>query len=391
MRQAACIVGIGRTAFAKRGGFASRSELDLAAEAIRAAVADAGLDLAAIDGLVTYANEMPGEDAYGAALLQVVLGLPQLRHASVVYTSGGGGGCGAIALAASAVESGRAANVAVFRSLVQSGQRYGRYNPQRPFYSWSAPYGAFAPPVFYALTMRRHMHRYSTTAEQLGAVAVTFREHANRNPAALLGSRRLTMEDYLASRFIAEPYRLYDCCLESEGAAAFVVTTQERARDTATRPVRILAAEQGSGAGWGGGPIGWHNMPLETYETGNVGDLPDRLFGRAGVARGDIDVAQIYDAFTGMVLVALEDYGFCARGEGGPFVEDGRIGLGGALPLNTSGGHLSEVYLHGANLIFEAVRQMRGTSTAQVEGAELAFVAAGGALSPTSALILARP
>ncbi|MZR31496.1 thiolase C-terminal domain-containing protein [Sneathiella litorea] len=389
MSNDAHIIGIGQTPIAKRGGYDGRPELDLAAEAIRAAAADAGLQVDAIDGLVTYAIDLPGEDTYGAVLLQEVLGLPNLRHGSIVYTSGGGGACGAVALAASAVETGRATNVAVFRSVVQSEQRYGRYNPQRPFYNWTAPYGAFAPPVFYALTMRRHMELYGTTSEQLGHVAVTFRNHANRNPSARFFSQPLSMEDYLASRMIAEPYRLFDCCVESEGAAALIVTTEERARDSASRPVRVLAAEQGAGGGFGSGPIGWNNMPIEIYETGGIGDLADRLFARAGVNRENIDVAQIYDAFTGMVIVALEDYGFCARGEGGHFVEGGRIGLGGALPINTSGGHLSEGYMHGANLVLEAVRQIRGTSTAQVTDAELAFVSSVSGLTPTSALILA--
>lgn len=388
----ACIVGIGQTAYRKRGQHAGETEVSLACAAIRAAADDAGLAVGSIDGLAGFGNDMSGERAYAAALIQQSLGLPMLRHSSFVWTPGGGGACAAVAQAADAVRSGRATYVAVVRALRQvDGERYGQFNPERPFFNFTAPFGAFAPAPLYALQMKRHMHRYGTRAEQLGEVAVAFRAHANRNPLAVMHERSLSLADYLAAPWVAEPYRRFDCCLETDGAAALIVTTAERARDLAQRPAQILSARQGAGGDWGAGPLGSHNMADEHYATGNIGTLGDELFGEAGLKPADVDVAQIYDAFTGMVIMTLEDYGFCARGEGGRFVEGGRLRWpAGDLPTNTAGGHLSEAYIHGLNLAVEAVRQMRGTSTAQVVGAEVAFVASAAALAPTSAMVLAR-
>ena len=386
------IVGIGQTEYRRRGGWAEETELGLAARAIVAAAADAGVPVRAIDGLCSYANEMPGEDAYAAALLQVALGLPALRHSSFVWCAGGGGACAALAHAVAAVQSGHASIVAVVRAVSQSpGARYGQFNSRRPFFNWLTPAGAFAPAPLFALWMRRHMHEFGTTEQHLAEVALSARRNANRNPRALLYGQPLTAEQYHQARMIADPFRLFDCCLESDGAAALLVTTRERARDMRLPGVEVAAVGQGSGAGWGAGPLGSHNMPAQSYTTGNLRMFADELFGRAGLVRGDVDVAQFYDAFTAMVLVALEDFGFCGRGEGGPFVADGNIGYPqGSLPVNTSGGHLSEGYVHGMNLLIEGVRQMRGTSTSQVEAARVCLVASAAALSPSSAALLVR-
>jgi acetyl-CoA acetyltransferase len=194
-----------------------------------------------------------------------------------------------------------------------------------------------------------------------------------------------------ASRMIADPLRLYDCCLESDGACAVIVTTLERARDLKTRPVRVLAAGQGAMQGWGTGMLGGHNMPDAIYASAGQRDLAAELYGRAGVGPEDVDVVQLYDAFTPTVLFSLEDFGFCARGEAGPFAASGALQWpNGALPCNTSGGNLSEAYIHGFNLIAEGARQLRGESTCQVEGAEVCVVTGGESVNPTSAAILGR-
>ena len=198
----------------------------------------------------------------------------------------------------------------------------------------------------------------------------------------------LTMEDYLTSRIIADPLRLYDCCLESDGAAALLVTSMERARDLKCKPVKILAAQQSSQHLWGTGILGGHNMPSNTYASANAANLSRDLYGRAGVGLGNIDVIQLYDAFTGMVLFALEDFGFCEVGESGAYVAGGNLALSGATPCNTSGGILSEAYIHGLNLVVEGVRQMRGESSSQVSDAKLTLISGGESVTPTSGLIL---
>lgn len=235
------------------------------------------------------------------------------------------------------------------------------------------------------------MHLYGTKPEHLAEVALSTRLNANRNPRAVMHDRTLDLEDYFASRMIADPLRLYDCCLESDGACAVVLTTTEHARDLRKPPVLVLAAGQGSGPGWGSGPLGSHNMPDESYATTNSVELAKELYRQAGVGPGDIDVAQIYDHFSGMVVIALEDYGFCPRGSGGEFVADGNIRWeGGSLPINTAGGNLSEAYLHGFNHIVEGARQIRGESTSQVADAELCLVTGGLGVAPTTGLILGK-
>jgi acetyl-CoA acetyltransferase len=251
-------------------------------------------------------------------------------------------------------------------------------------------YGMLMAAAAYALPTRRHMHLYGTTGEQLGTIAVTFREHASRNPRAVMGQKPMTLEDHQASPMIADPHRLFDCCLESDGACAVVVTTAERARDLAKRPVEILASEQGAPKGYAFGTFTNANVPDELYATGACEEMAGRLWGKAGLGPQDVDVAQIYDHFTGCVLMQLEDYGFCKRGEGGPFVESGALSWhGGSLPTNTHGGSLSEAYIHGLNHVVEGVRALRGESTSPVEGAEVCLVTSA-ACVPSSALILGR-
>ncbi|MGE3927781.1 MAG: acetyl-CoA acetyltransferase [Lautropia sp.] len=387
LRSQACIVGIGETEYRRWGGFADRSELQLACEAICAACADAGLEVEEVDGLCSY-----GGDRNEPSFLQDALGLPRLRYATLVWGGGGAGACGAILHAATAVESGTADHVVVLRALCQGqGRRYGRFNPARAGNNFLAPFGMFSPPIMLAPLVQRYMHEFAVRQECLGEVVLTCRDNASRNPRAVMGARPLTMAQYLASRPIASPLRLHDCCQESDGACALLITTLERARDLAKPPVRILAAAQGNNPGWGTGALGTHNMPVTEYGSGNGAAVARAVYDRAGLRPSDIDVAQFYDHFSGMVLMSLENYGFCGRGEGGAFVDAGGIRWpDGELPINTSGGHLAEAYLHGLNLAIEGVRQMRGTSTSQAAGARTCLVTAGSGVAITSAAILGR-
>jgi len=406
------LVGVGETQYARWGKIEGITEHALALRAIQRAVADAGLSIDDIDGLASFAD-----DRNEAIFLAAELGIPELRYASMVWMPGGGGGCAAISNASMAVETGQAEVVVVYRSLCQ-GQffRFGQAGAKidarpegdaapaeppppsvRPASSlmiaslgFNAPYGLLSAAAGYALPIRRHMHLYGTTSEQLGQIAVTFREHASRNPRAVMGARKLSLEDHQSSPVIAEPYHLFDCCLESDGACAVVVTTAERARDLGRPSAEVLASVQGTPKGYGFGPFSNANVADELYATGGCESMAKRLYAKAGLGPSDVDVAQIYDHFTGCVLMQLEDFGFCERGEGGPFVESGALSWpDGALPTNTHGGSLSEAYIHGLNHVVEGLRAMRGDSTAPVEGAEVCLVTSA-ACVPSSALLLGR-
>jgi acetyl-CoA acetyltransferase len=396
---------VGETRYARWGGIQDRSEHALACEAILAALADAGLAADEVDGLTSFS-----EDRNEAVFLAAELGLRELRFASMVWLPGGGGGCAAVANAVLAVEAGQAEVVVAYRGLCQ-GQffRFGQGGPDlgrggdggpprllraksllQAALAFTAPFGMVAAAAAYALPMRRHMHLHGTTSEQMGRIAVAFRAHARRNPRAVMAGRPLTLAEHQASPMIADPFRLFDCCLESDGACAVVVTTAERARDLRRRPIEILASAQGAPEGYGYGPYANPNVPDAVFATGGTEGLARRLFARAGLSPADVDVAQIYDHFSGLVILQLEDFGFCARGEGGAFVETGALAWpGGSLPTNTHGGSLSEAYLHGLNHVVEGVRALRGESTCPVEGAEVCLVTSA-ACVPSSALLLGR-
>lgn len=398
----AAIVGVGETRYTRWGGITDASEHALACEAILAAVADAGLDVHDVDGLTSFAD-----DRNEAAFLAVDLGLRELRFANMVWMPGGGGGSAAVANAALAVEAGQAEVVVAYRSLCQGqfhrfgqgpGARDARAEPRlrraasllEATMAFGIPFGALNAPINYAMVLRRHMHLYGTTSAQMGRVAVTFRAHAARNPRAVMGTRPMTLADHQASPMVADPFRLFDCCLETDGACAVVVTSAERARHCAKRPIALLASAQGTVEGFGYGQFAQVNMPDEHYATGGGTGVARRLWARAGLGPGDVDVAQIYDHFSGLVLLTLEDFGFCARGEGGPFVDTGALAWpDGALPTNTHGGSLSEAYIHGLNHVVEGVRQLRGESTCPVDGAEVCLVTSAAGV-PTSALLLGR-
>ncbi|HEX4220243.1 MAG TPA: hypothetical protein VHZ02_17850 [Acidimicrobiales bacterium] len=401
MSRHACIAGIGETAYTKRGAAGDR-EYRMACRAILAALSDAGIAPAEVDGLAPFADERSSPWTLAGDL-----GLHQLRFAATTAMPGGGGACGAMLEATLAVESGQAEVVVVYRSLCQ-GQfaRIGRTEaaggPPSPtvvetaleadaLQAFTAPFGILGPSVMFALPMRRHMEVYGTSSEQLGAVAVTQRAHAARNPRAVMGGRPLTIADHQASRMVADPYRLFDCCLETDGACAVVVTTAERASDARKRPVAVLAGAEGTDGAQLGGTAANAGSTAAGYAGGGGSGVARRLFGRAGVSPGDVDVAQLYDNFSGQVLLGLEDFGFCAAGEAGPLAQSGALAWpDGMLPTNTAGGNLSEAYMQGLNHVIEGVRQLRGESTSQVADAELCLVTSSPGI-PTSAILLARP
>jgi acetyl-CoA acetyltransferase len=245
------------------------------------------------------------------------------------------------------------------------------------------PWGLIRPVDVVGMWAHRHMHEYGTRREHFGNVAIAARTHARRNPDAMMRDRPLDMATYLGARVIGYPLHLYDCCLETDGALACIVTSVERARDLKQKPVLVHSVAQASGPN----PVhlaNYNNTPA--METTSV-FCARLLWARSRLGPGDMGSAQIYDAFTPLVITGLEDYGFCKRGEGGPFTEGGRIELGGVLPVLTSGGGLSEAYVHGFNLILEGVRQIRGTSTSQVPGCRATLVTGASGVA-TSALVL---
>jgi acetyl-CoA acetyltransferase len=381
----AAIVGIGATEFSKESG---RSELQLSAEATRAALADAGLRPADVDGLVTFTMDTSSEIA-----LARELGIPELRFFSRV-NYGGGAACGTVMHAAMAVATGVADVVVCYRGFNErSGNRFGQVslaaatqvNTNGLDNAWTYPMGLGTPAATVAMFARRYMHEYAATSEDFGRVAVADRKHAATNPHAWFHGKPITLEDHQASRMIADPLHLLDCCQESDGAVALVVTSAERAGDLPQQPALVRAAAQGSGP---------DQFVMTSYYRDEIGLQEMGLVGRelwrqSGLGPADMDTAVLYDHFTPFVLMQLEELGFCGRGEAKDFIADGAIELGGRLPLNTHGGQLGEAYIHGMNGIAEGVRQMRGTSVNQVEDAQHVLVTAGTGV-PTSGLVLGR-
>jgi acetyl-CoA acetyltransferase len=390
LRDRTCIVGIGSTAYGRRGAFFERSQVDQIREALDLALADSGLDRREIDGFATYSV-----DPNDAGRLAPALGIPNVNYSSLVHGGGGGGTCGSVANAAAAIVAGQAKVVMVYKVITQPpharfGASYGLAQVAAdPYSDFHRPFGLVSPAQFFALIFRRHMHRYGTDPLALAEVAVTTRAHARRNPRALMQAP-LTVDDHQASRMIADPFRLFDCCQENDGGAVLLVTSAERARDCRQRPVHVLAGVQGGDALWGEG-LTTQNAPEPLYTSAGHAHLAKRLYEMAGVGPDDVDVALLYDHFSGMVVLQLEDYGFCKPGEGGPFVQSGALRWpDGRLPVNTHGGNLSEVYLLGMTHVMEGVRQLRDTSTSQVKDAEIALVTAGPSNLPTSSLLLRR-
>jgi acetyl-CoA acetyltransferase len=380
------IAGIGATEFSKSSG---RTELQLAVECVTTACDDAGISPTEIDGLVTYTVENNPE-----IQLARELGIGELNFFSQIGY-GGGAPAATVMQAAMAVATGVADVVCCWRALNErSGVRYGAGFQDVPMaptsgatqHSWTAPFGMFTPAAWVAMFAQRYLHQYGATTEAFGHVSVAARHHAATNPAAHFYGRPITLDEHQASRWIVEPLRLLDCCQETDGGQALIITSVERARDLRSRPAVIAGAAQGA----------WRDQfPMTSYYRPDdemvgipeMGLVARRLYEQAGIGPTDVQVAILYDHFTPMVLCQLEELGFCGRGEAKDFVTGGNLHVGGALPVNTNGGLIGEAYLHGMNGIAEAVRQVRGTAVNQVDGVEH-VVATGGTTVPTSGLVL---
>jgi acetyl-CoA acetyltransferase len=380
----AAITGIGATEFSKDSG---RSEMSLASEAVAAAIADAGLKPSDIDGMVTYSTDNNPDVEIARHV-----GIGALRHFSRVHY-GGGAACGTIVQAAMAVATGVADAVVCYRAFNErSGRRFGAgvqdlplaATAERAQFSWTTPFGQLTPASWVAMVARRYMHLYGATSEDFGRVAVAGRKHAANNPAAWFYNEPITLEEHQASRWIVDPLHLLDCCQESDGGQALVVVSAERARDLPNTPALIVAGAQGAGE---------EQWTMTSFFRDDIAQLPemkvvaDELWTSSGLTPSDIQTAILYDHFTPYVLMQLEEFGFCGRGEAKDFIADGALELGGRLPINTHGGQLGEAYIHGMNGIAEAVRQIRGTSVNQVDSVENVLVTAGTGV-PTSGLIL---
>ena len=399
IRREVAIVGIGQTAYARA---LPGTAWELAIEAILAALADAGIDPADVDGMCRFA---PPFETVSEPMLVRALGLRELRF--FAESPLGGEALGAvIAHAAAAITAGLARTVVVYRALSQSrGGRFGRADgrgpgsgpasgtggdhvvvPEEDNRSFAWPYGLMSPGQLFALWARRYTIVHGLSDEDLtralGAIAVTQRRYANANPAAMMRDRTMSLDDYRGARMISEPLRLFDLCLENDGACAYVLTGAAAARSLRDDPVYVLSATQ---------TLSPYREPMGIYVGGELLELfppaaAERLFAEAGVGRADIDVAEFYDATSYMPLRSLESYGFVPDGQAWRYVTEAGTGPGSPLPVNTHGGHLSEAYLHGMNGVLEAVRQLRGTARNQVAGAETALVGAPAG----SATILAR-
>jgi acetyl-CoA acetyltransferase len=375
------IAGLGLTPM----GRVYDSAMGFAVEAVRLALEDAGLERSDLDGLCLNPGLAWGDVPMGSFALQQALGLRDLRY-SVAMNLGGASAAAMVQNAALAIAAGMATTVAcVFSDAplkppkTSDGKKSGSASAYGFASGLNAAYGQFGVNALYALVANRHMHRYGTTNDDLGAVAVAERAWANRNPAAQFHDAPLTLADYHRSRWIVEPFHLLDCCLVSNGGAAVIVTSAERARDLRQPPVSLW----GFGQGHPGGD------PIDTLTSG-APLAKDVAFGMAGIGIEDVNVAELYDCYTFTVLVTLEDYGFCKKGESGAFVREVGIGPGGRLPVNTGGGQLSSFYMWGMTPVSEGVIQARGQGgNRQVAKRDVVLVSGnGGILSTHSTLVL---
>jgi acetyl-CoA acetyltransferase len=402
LKDQTAVVGVGATPYYRRGESVPETELSMACTAILGALDDAGLTVEDLDGFAIYSSSCD------PAQVGSVLGVPEIRFAATL-TSGGGGAAGSLGLAAAAITSGQADVVVSLMTLQQAKRRLGGSEVDgklaylaaassgpygssgiAPTMAFTANSGLISPGHSFAVLTQRHMHLYGTKREHFAEVAITERNNAIRRPTAL---RRdpLTLDDYFNARMINDPFCLFDYTMESDGAVAVITTSAERARDLRQTPVYIMASAHGGMGRWGSGLFHYFQMPDEYFASSGHRPVAARLYEMAGITPDDVDVALLYDHFSSMVLMQLEDYGFCPIGESGAFVAEGNIRWPtGQLPVNTHGGNLSEAYIIGMTHVREAVEQLRGTAVNQVAGASIALTTGGPAGLPVSGTLLRR-
>ena len=381
LRGRVAVIGVGETEYYKHGQ-SPDAEFKLALKAILAACEDAGISPKQVDGFASYSNDRSDPSRLAAAL-----GIDDLRFANMQWGGGGGGGSGAIGNAAAAIATGMAECVVVFRALAQG--QFGRFGqgPRRNVIAGdtahTVPYGLMSAGQMFAMKVQRFMHDHGVEQPALRAISLASYHHAQKNPRAVMYGRPLTEEKYDNSRWIVEPFHLFDCCLENDGAAAMVLVSAERAAEVEHAPCYLLGAVSGSHHRAGASV---HNAP--DYATSAFKTVAPRLYDMAGVGPNDIDVLQSYENFTGGVLMSIVEHGFCEPdGCNEFFVKDNLIAPGGKLPTNTSGGNLAECYMHGLGLNIEAVRQVRGASTSQVPDVDVSMVISGPMVTPVSCCI----
>lgn len=384
LRGTAAIIGIGESTY-YRHGRSPDPQFVLALKAILAACEDAGIDPRQVDGFSSYAN-----DKNSSTRLAAALDIDELRISTMQWDGGGGGMAGAIGNAAAAIATGQADYVVVFRGLAQGEVgRFGRLLRDTGSISgqmaYAIPYGVATPAQAFAFSFRRWMHEHGGVGlAAQKAISLACYHHAQRNERAVMYGQPLTSDDYDEARMIVEPWRLYDCCQESDGAAALVLTSPDRAKDCATTPVYVLAAAQGVERGWGRNVMNAPHLASASFST-----LAPRLWAMAELSASDVDVVQSYENFTGGVVMSLVEHGLCdAEAVDEVLTFENLTAPSGRLPINTSGGNLAEAYIHGLNLAIEGVRQMRGSSVNQVPDASVTLVSAGPMTGPASDLLL---
>ena len=382
LRGKVAVVGIGETTYYKHSQ-SPDPEFILALKAILAACEDAGIDPREIDSFASYSNDRNDPSRISAAL-----GCKELRLSNMQWGGGGGGGAAAVGNAAAAIATGQAEIAVVYRALAQGQfQRFGQAQAGSTVAGDAAlinPYGIFAPAQRFALKIMRYMHDHGIKQEALRALAMASYHHAQSNPRAVMYGRPLTEEAYDASRWISEPYHLFDCCQENDGAAALILVSAERAKDFKNKPAYVLAVAQGSDHRNAARAF---NAP--EFASASFGPVAPHLWEMAKLGPKDVDVLQSYENFTGGVLMSLTEHGFVKPEECNEFLRlENLLAPSGKLPLNTSGGNLAECYMHGLELVNEAVRQLRGTAINQVRGPKTAIVIGGPMVTPVSSLIL---